>query len=260
VFFVLIKFHTSRKDLGYVLKHLDHPIRQLITEYQLFLLPFSIPSLFTQAWYFFFIIHIAGILVVFVNVKPTNVVWLPNISKYIPASQFEWISGIRKNWLSFLLCILLALILSSVKLFPLIALCFVNSNIMGFYTEAESRQMLTANSFSPKEIMLPKIIFSIKIMLLINVPVIVINSFFNPDFISINILFLFYSCLLIIFAVACKYNAYKPNLSLTSISVQFSLAFAAVILPYLMILTAFLTVYYYQQAIKNLNYYTNDSI
>jgi hypothetical protein len=155
--------------------------------------------------------------------------------------------------------ILIALILSSVKLFPLVALCFVNSSIMGFYTESESRQMLAANSFSPKEIMLQKIIFSIKIMMLINVPVVLINTFFNPDFLSINILFLLYSCLLIVFAVSCKYNAYKPNTSINSISIQFAFAFTGVIHPALMILTALLTVYYYQQAIKNLNYYTNDN-
>jgi hypothetical protein len=259
VIFVLIRFHTSRKDLNYVLKHLNHPIKQLIIEYQLFLLPFSIPSLLTQAWYFFFIIHAAGVAIACIKVNPTNVVWLPNISKYIPASQFEWVSGIRKSWLPILVCMLIALVLSSVKLFPLVALCFVNSSIMSFYTEAESRQMLTATSFYPKEIMIQKIIFSIKTILLVNAPVILINSIFNPDFIFINILFLLYCCLLIVFAVTCKYNAYKPNTSLNSISIQFALAFAAVILPYLMVLTAFLTVYYYQQAIKNLNYYTNDN-
>ena len=260
VIYTLIRFHTSRKDLAYVLKHLDSPIKQLIIEYQLFLLPFSIPSLFTQAWYFFFIIHITGIGVAFLKVKTSSEVGLPNISKYIPASQFEWISGIRKNWLPILVCILIAVVLSSVKLFPLVALCFVNSSIMGFYTEAESRQMLTANSFSSKEIMMQKIIFSTKIMLLINTPVILINSFFNQDFLSINILFLLYSCLLIAFAVTCKYNAYKPNTSLNSISIQFAFAFIGVIHPALIILTALLTVYYYQQAIKNLNYYSNDNI
>ncbi|HKC68189.1 MAG TPA: hypothetical protein VKG26_08160, partial [Bacteroidia bacterium] len=159
VLLILVKFHTSRKDLGYVLKHLNNPIKQLITEYQLFLLPFSIPSLFTQVWYFFFVIQLAGLLIAFTNAKPAGVVWLPAISKYVNPIQFEWVSGLRKNWLAILLFILIALILSSVKLFPLAALCMINMSIMGFYTEAESRQMLTANSSSPKKIMAQKIIF-----------------------------------------------------------------------------------------------------
>ena len=259
VIFVLVRFHTSRKDLNYVLKHLENPIQQLIIEYQLFLLPFSVPSLFTQAWYFFFIIHAVGFIVPFLKVGSGNIVWFPNLSKYIPSSQFEWISGIRKNWLSLLVCILIALVLSSVKLFPLVALCLVNTAIMSFYTEGESRQMLTANSYSPKEIMLSKILFSIKIVLIINLPVIIINSIFNQDFIFINCLFLMYSCLVMAFAVACKYNAYKPNTSFESISIQFGLVFVALIFPQFMVLTIFLTYYYYQKAIKNLSYYTNDN-
>lgn len=259
IIFVLVRFHTSRKDLSYVLKHVENSIKQLITEYQLFLLPFSIPSLFTPAWYFFFIIHAAGFIVPFIKIGSGNIVWFPNLSKYIPTAQFEWIAGIRKNWLALLICILIALILSSVKLFPLVALCLVNTAIMSFYTEGESRQMLTANSYSPKEIMLSKIIFSIKIVLLINLPVVIINSIFNQDFIFINCLFLMYSCLVMAFAVACKYNAYKPNTSFESISIQFAFVFLALILPQFMILTVFLTYYYYHKAIKNLSYYTNDN-
>lgn len=258
VLFILVKFHNSRKDLGYVLKHLENPVKQLIIEYQLFLLPFSLPSLFTQFWYFFFIIQAAGLFVAFMQVKPSNIVWLPNISKYIPPSQFEWISGIRKSWFPILICTLIALILSSVKLFPLVALCMINFSIMSFYTEGESRQMLTANSFSPKEIMFSKIIFSVKIMQLINLPVVIINSIFNQDFLFINAMFLLYNCLIIVFAVACKYNAYKPNTSLESISLQFGFVLLALMFPYFIILTVFLTYYYYQKALKNLSYYTND--
>jgi len=260
VVYLLIRFHTSRKDLNYVLKHLESPIKQLITEYQLFLLPFGIPSLFTQAWYFFFIIHAVGFMLPFVKVKPGNMVWFPNISKHIPSSQFEWIAGIRKNWMALLIFTMVAFVLSSVKLFPLVALCLVNSILMSFYTEGESRQMLTANNYSPKEIMLSKIVFSIKITLMINVPVIVINSIFNADFLFINSLFLLYSCLVMAFAVACKYNVYKPNTNLEAISIQFGLVFIVLFFPQFMILTIFLTAYYYQKALKNLSHYTNDNI
>ena len=259
VLYVLVRFHTSRKDLSYVIKHLENPLKQLIIEYQLFLLPFSIPSLFTQAWYVFFVIQVAGLIVPFIKVSSANMVWFPNLSKYIPASQFEWLSGIRKNWLSILVFTLIAFVLSSVKLFPLVALCLVNITIMGFYTEGESRQMLTANSYIPKELMLSKIMFSIKAVLLINVPVVVINSIFNCDFIFINSLFLMYACLVIVFAVACKYNAYKPNTSLESISIQFAFVFIALIFPQFMVLTVFITYYYYQKAIKNLGYYIHDN-
>jgi hypothetical protein len=258
VLFALLRFHTTRKDFTYVLKHLDHPIRQLTIEYQLFLLPFSIPSLFTRTWYFFFIIHAAGFLMPFVKLKASSVILFPKISTYIPPAQFEWISGIRKNGVGILIFLLIALVLSSVKLFPLAALCLINLSIMGFYTEGESRQMLTANNYSPQEIMLSKIRFSLKIMLLINLPVLLINSVFNPDFIFINGMFLLYSGLVMVFAVACKYNAYKPDTNLDSISIQFAFAFMVVIYPQFIILTFLLTTYYYRQAIKNLSRYTND--
>ena len=260
VFFILIKFHSSRKDLHFVQNRLEHPKMQLLIEYQLFSLAFSIPSLFTPVWYFFFLIQGIALLLPFIRIRQGVSTLFPHLNKYIPPRQFEWISGLRKNWLGLLIALILSLILSPVKLFPLLALAFLNSSIMGFYTEGESRQLLTANGIAPNEILGSKILYSIKRVCFLNLPVLLINSFFHPDFLLINSLFLLYSALLMAFAVCCKYNAYKPETNLESISIQFALSFLAVIFPYLMILSLFLTIYYYQESIKNIRYYAHDSI
>ena len=193
-----------------------------------------------------------------VNIKPPQQTYIKSISRFIPPQQFEWISGIRKSFISLAIYLLLAIVLSPVKLFGLVAVFLVNAAIFSFYTDCEPINMLTAISRSGKEILRQKIFYSIKNILILNLPFLIINSIFNPDFIYINLGFLIYMCLLSILAITAKYNSYVPNTRSTAASIQLAFCATAIVFPPAAILSVFFLYKNYAGAIKQLAFYIND--
>ncbi|MBS1647092.1 MAG: hypothetical protein JST67_07115 [Bacteroidetes bacterium] len=259
VIYALCHFHFYRKDIGFVCKNFTNPTKQLIVEYQLFLIPFSFAALFTKNEYCFFILQFIGLLIPFLNKKNNQKFFLKNISRVVPYSHFEWISGVRKNIFFLFILLVVALILSPVKLFGIIVLFLVNSMFFSFYTDCEPVVMLLAQPHSAQKILNKKIIYTAKNISIINIPLLIVSSVFNPDFILIHIGFLLYMYLLTILAVSAKYNSYKPNTKNTAASLQLAVATAALVFPPLAILTVFLCIKNYNGAITQLNFYLDDN-
>ena len=255
ILFAVYKFHTSRKDLSFVLKYFDKPRRQLFLEYALILLPFSISSLFTSYWFCFFILHAAAALLVFLKSANLNRAYFLFLPKYIPANQFEWISGIRKNATGLVIFLLLAIALSPVIFFGLAALFLLNVTLLSFYTQCEPISVLLANNVSAKDLLKNKILYSVKMIALVNIPLLTVNTLFHSDFIFANCLFLVYQFCLVVLSVSAKYNAYRPQQVDNSGGVYIAIASIALFNPYFAVVTVLLLVKTYSGALKNLNYY-----
>jgi hypothetical protein len=257
IMYVFYSFHKNRGDLSFTYKHFNSAKTQIVAEYQLFLLPVSIPVLFTSYWHVFFALHALVFLIPFLDTSRKIQFKFLFVTKYFK-SDYIFISGIRKNIFVLVPLILLALILSPLKLFPLVALFIANAVVFSFYEVNESVQMIQASNKTPKQFLSSLLSSAVAKLLILNVPVLIINTIFNFDLFLFNFYFLLYNLLMLATVIVLKYADYQYKKQGNSVQIKLIIMILGLFIPYLSPLTL---IFYFQsraEAIKNLNNYLDD--
>lgn len=254
----LFLIHTSRKDKQFVYSQVDYPVQNIFAEYFIFTLPVSIPALFTSHWYCFPLLILSFYIISNIKIIVKQRTMFPNLSKIISSQNFEWLSGLRKNLIPVVICWILAAITCRIRILPLVFLWFIMIAATSFYQECESLQILFASSSSPQKMLKQKIINHTKILLIIFVPILIVNSVFNPDFILINVAFLLIQITILIFAILLKYTTYIPNENLKGNTVLLSAVTIGALIPFLLPIPLIMCFRNYGRSVKNLKNYFND--
>jgi hypothetical protein len=255
--YLFYSFHKNRGDLSFIYKHFNSAKTQIITEYQLFLLPLSIPVLLTSYWYFFFVLHALVCLIPFVDTTRKIQFKFLFITRYFK-NDYIFISGIRKNLFVLVPLLLIALLLSPLKLFPLVALFIFNAVVFSFYEVNESVQMIQASNKVPKQFLSGLLTSAAVKLAIVNVPVLIVNTVFNFDLFLFNLYFLIYNLLMLATVIVLKYADYQYKKQGNSIQIKLIIMILGLFIPYLSPLTL---IFYFQsraEAIKNLNNYLDD--
>lgn len=255
---ILSWFHISRNDKQFVYSQVDHPVQNTFAEYFIFMLPVTIPSLFTSHWFYFPLLILSFYVISNIKINLKQRTMFPHLSKIISPQNFEWLSGLRKNLISFLILFVLAAITSWIRILPLVFLCFIMLTVTSFYQECESLQILFASSPSPQKMLKQKIVSHTKFILIIFIPILIVNSVFNPDFILINVAFLLIQITILIFSILLKYTTYMPNENLKGNTVLLSAVTIGSLIPFFLPIPLIMCFRNYSKAIKNLNFYFND--
>lgn len=250
--------HIQRKDKEFIYTHVSHPVQNIFSEYLLFSLPFALPALFTNQWYYFPLLVICLLFIANITTSLKVRTLFPKLSNIISTKNFEWLSGIRNNYFGLLLFIVLAVATSPLRIVPLIFLWLIVGAICGFYLECESLQILFSSKSSSKEFIKKKIFEHSKLLLFILVPVLILNSIFNPELILINIAFLLIQLATIIFAILLKYSIYLPNENIKGNSILMAFVSICTFIPFLLPVPLIMCFRNYGKAVKNLNHYLND--
>jgi hypothetical protein len=254
----LLSIQISRRDKDFVFNQLDHPVQNIFGEYFIFTLPVTIPSLFTSHWFYFPLIILSSYFIANIKTNLKQRTVFPQLSKILSSQNFEWLSGIRKNYIGFFIFLLLAYITCWIRILPLVFLWLITTAVASFYQECESLQILFAPSVSPKNLLKKKILKSIKFLAMMFIPILILNSIFNPEFILINIIFLLIQITILIFAILLKYTTYTPNENLKGNTVVLSMVSIGSLIPFLFPIPLIMCFRNYSKAIKNLNFYFND--
>jgi hypothetical protein len=254
----LLSIQISRKDKQFVYTQLENPGENIFYEYLLFTLPFTLPCLFTMHWFYFpvLILSIYFIAKLRMNIKQTTRV--PHLSKIISPHNFEWLSGLRKNFIGISVFLILSLMISWIRIAPLIFLWLIMTAIISFYQECESLQILFASSGSTKRLLKNKMISHSKLVLIIFIPILIVNSIFNPEMILINVAFLFIQITILIFAILLKYTTYSPNESLKGNTILLSSVSIGALIPFLLPIPIIMCFRNYGKAVRNLKSYFSD--
>lgn len=258
IVYLFYAFHQKRRDKAFVYKHFSLPALQIVQEYQLFLLFISLPILFTDYWYCFFILHAGVLLFSLINVTVKSNHKFSFITKYL-ANDYIFISGFRKKAIPLLLLLLLAIVLSPVKLFGLVALMAVNVLIFSFFDSNESVQMIQSYNCNAKQFLRIKISEALRYFLIINIPLVMINTLFNLEMLWMNLYYFGYTAFLLMSVIILKYSNYSYKKQTSNNEVKMIVMFLGLFYPYLIILSAF---YFFQsrsEAIKNLSQYLDDN-
>ena len=254
VAYLFYSFHKNRIDIAFMAKHFDSANRQIVFEYQLFLLPVSIPCLFTNCWYCFLFLHLFVLFIPFLNIKSKYDFKFSFITRFFQ-DDYIFISGIRRNLISLIILFLLALALSPLKLFPLVALFLFNNVVFSFYEANESLQMLQASQQTPKQLIASLLNSGVKKIVLINFPILLINSIFNPDLWMFNMYFFAYNVLILASVIALKYENYQYKTSSSNHQIKLIVMILGLFIPYLFPLAIIFYIQSRAGAIKNLSHY-----
>jgi hypothetical protein len=157
--FLLYNSHLGRKDLNFIENYLGRAKQQVAINYNLLVLPVSAGMLVNKYWLPALLLHFGVSLLVFTK-APRSLPRLAFIGRLIPAQQFEWISGVRTHFYSLVLLLLLAIVLSPVKLFGVMALFLLNSIFLGFYSTFEPLPMLNSCNLPAVDFLKQKVSFS----------------------------------------------------------------------------------------------------
>lgn len=249
-------WHINRRDLNFVSNYLQRPALQVAVNYNLLVLPVSAALAVNLNWPLVLALHAAVSALVLFRLKP-KVPRLAFIGRFVPAEQFEWIAGIRSSFYSLLLLLPLALLLSPVKLFGVGALFLINTIVLSFYSHFEPLVMLNPKNLDAGAFLNRKMAFSVKVLLMLNVPLLAVNAAFHPEIAWFNLCLLGAFIVLAACSVQIKYANYHPNGQL-GIHADFLVLFAMIFLPYLLPLGIFIYFSSRRKAIQHLLYYTDD--
>jgi hypothetical protein len=253
-----LSIQLSRKDKTFVFKHLDNPHIQIFLEYMLLTLPFSITCMVTKSWYCYPILLIALFCITLFKFEFKQRATFKKLSNIISATNFEWISGFRKQYFYFILLYTLTIIFCWIKILPLFLLWFLTIIILSFYSECESIQVLREGNKSTKHFLFSKLKACIIYVLILYTPIIIVNSFFNPVFLLINVLFIPIQISLLGFAICFKYSSYTPNKVKIGNNISLAIVSMGSALPHFLPVPAILFIVYFYKAKDNLKKFLDD--
>jgi len=230
----------------------------MYSEYLLITFPFAVSSLFTDNWFCFPALVAALFLVPYLKFTIKQKTYFATISSLIPATDFEWISGFRRSFGFLIPLYLLALGFSWFRILPLLILWFISVTIASFYTECEPLHMLREGNFSAAKLLKLKLRRMTKYILILQVPVLTINTIFNPEFWLLNLLFIPLQVSFVSYAVCLKYSSYEPNKNAIGNNVVLSLISLGAIIPYFLPIPLLMALFTYGKAKTNLKNYLND--
>ena len=258
LFLVCVSIQSYRNDKQFVYVHIRKPHFEMYSEYLLITFPFALSSLFTDNWFCFPALAASLFLVPFLKFTLKQKTYFSTISSLIPATDFEWISGFRKSFGILIPLYILALGFSWFRILPLLILWFISVTIASFYTECEPLHILREGHFSVARLLKRKLMRMLKYMLILQIPILVINTIFNPEFWQLNLLFIPLQISFVSYAVCLKYASYEPNKNAIGNNVVLSLISLGAIIPYFLPIPLLMALITYGKAKTNLKNYLND--
>ncbi|MBK8522502.1 MAG: hypothetical protein IPL54_17150 [Chitinophagaceae bacterium] len=248
----------NRKDKQFIYKQLDKPHFQIFLEYIILTLPFSITCLFTKNWLCLPVLVSVLTCIPYLKFQFKHTAVFKHLSTLLPASNFEWLSGIRKQFIPFISLYLLALAFCWVRILPLFLLWLLTIIISSFFLENEPVHILREGNKTAKKFLWGKMKINIKYILILYLLPVIINAIFVREFLIITLLFIPVQIALVCFAVNLKYCTYKPQTNQFGNNVAFSIVAMLAAMPYFLPIPVILAIIYFYKAESNLKIYLHD--
>ncbi|MTI32384.1 hypothetical protein [Xanthovirga aplysinae] len=177
-------------------------------------------------------------------------------SKFIPITNFEWRSGLRKNFYAILPIYLLALSLSFFPYVSLLLLWVFSFFLSSFYMECEPLDILLARSEdSAQSFIKEKLREHLQLYIFITFPIVLLYGIFHFGSFWIPLVVYLLSLINICYFILSKYASYEPNMILKANTVLHVMVSFGIFLPFLLPLSLILCIRNYFISIEKLKYY-----
>lgn len=255
--FILINIHFSRKDLAFLVHHVESYKIILSVEYLAILFPFIVTSLPGGYTYYWSFPILAALVLPYYQPalkSGTMNAWLG----FIPFSLFEWRGGLRKIYGPVALLYAGAWAGVMVPYLSILLLWLLTTVCLSFYDFNESISILTNKGGTAKYFLYQKIKLHLQWVMIFFLPIIALHLVFNPNNVWIVVTMVAGIVVLWVFAILAKYSHYVPEHQWIRQSNFTAVMALLAILPFAFVLPAGFAIYYYFKALKNLEVYFND--
>lgn len=244
-----------RPDKQFLFLHLAKPKQALFLEYFGLSLPLILPALLTQHWYCLLLFPAGLFPITFIKTSISVKTRFVFLGQILPPTAFEWIAGFRQNLWLLIPVYFLALAFCWVKILPIALLWLLFGLLLGVYQVTEPILLLRAIAQDPNAIINHKIREMGKLLLILSLPVLLLQTIFYPWLGLAGLAFLVLQFCVLTFAILLKYSAYQPNQAQHSNMLLLAFAQLSVVLPFFLLLPLVLVFRQYRRATFNLQLY-----
>lgn len=246
--------HQRRADLHFLHRHVPSARLALALEYGALVLPVLLALLLAGAWGFaaFALFACAVPWLPVVRASGARGVWL---RKWIDPRLFEWRSLLQSTYPWSLLLWLAALGFCWLPVLPMFLLGAIALMACGAQEQCEPRSMLLVTAADARALLRIKVLGAMRIMLLLELPVLIGATVFQPEWWWIHLLFGLGMLVLVSYAIVLKYANYRPNERLDANSANVGVATVFAILPGLSLVPLIMLLGEVRKARENLNSY-----
>ena len=249
--------HQRRPDLHFLHRHVSQARLALAVEYGALVLPVLL------------VLGLAGVWQWTLALMPVVLLpWLPVVRssgvrgrwlrRWIPARLFEWRGLVQGTHPWAVLLWLAALAFCWLPVLPLFLLGIVALMAAGAQEQCEPRAMLLATASDARALLRTKLFGALRLMLVVELPVLVAATVFNPDWWWVHVGFGLGLLTLVVYAVVLKYAHYQPNERLSANGANVSIAALFAILPGLSVVPLIMLLSELPKARANLSAYFHD--
>lgn len=258
VILLIFIIQVNRKDKAFLQKLTNKAFWILFSEYFLLSLPFLAYLVSRSAWMPILTIvpalFIAPLLNVTISIRGIRERPLFTLPKWFNSS-FEWMSGLRKNWIYLVPVYLLGIGLSHFMLAILLALFFLSITTCAFYQEGEPRVFLELNRRPPRAFLNFKVIWHLKTFWLLCLPFVALFFIFHGSYWYIFLVVAVIVSLFPVIAITLKYSSYQPDTDLQQNNIILAVMIAFLSFPFTQPVPLIMAIVYYRKAINNLKTY-----
>lgn len=258
IIFIIFGIHRKRADKIFVLHYLSRPRRNFILEYLLCASPLLVPLFWSP--HPFLIMTTILMIILICNTKPqkadkASLRWL---KKIFSANNFEWLSGVRKNFYAIIFLLIAALGLLYFPFASLLPLFFLTNLIISFYQEDEPQNILILQMKKPGSFLRKKCLNAvIALTVLYSIPLL-LACYLYSEYWYIYLIFLLTQMVAVEFAVFHKYKMYIPNTLNNKNEIILGIVALFSVIPFFLPVPFIFAFREYYLAKKNLRYYTYD--
>jgi hypothetical protein len=249
--------HQRRPDLHFLVRHVPRARMAMAVEYGVLLLPVLWGLLLAKAWLWAAAWPLV-LLVPWSPVVPVGEVRGGWLRKWIPAQLFEWKGLLQGSHPWSVLLWAAALALCWLPVLPLFLLGVLALMVAGAQEHCEPRAMLLATAADARTLLRTKVLGSVRLLLLVELPVLLAATVFQPQWWWVHALFGLGQLALVAYAVVLKYANYRPNTRLEANGANVAVAAVFAILPGLSVVPVIMLLTEVPKARANLNAYFHD--
>lgn len=273
---IVLSIHISRRDRNFLLMVHKRPYFIYLTEYFLIMLPFIVIALVVSNYKAAGLLSAPCFLVPLINFKadiqgglsllkilvnPFNARHNLAGSMRMPLKNplaFEWISGLRSNFIILVPVYLVVLAFSFRAIVAPVGMLIITGIISGFYYYGETREFIEIFANGPSDFMVRKMTIAIKYLSYLLSPIAAVALIFQPATWYWIVGAWVVSCIFQVITIIFKYALFRENSDLNRNGLIVLFNIMCILLPFFWPVPIIMGSRYYLKAKQNLKPYFND--
>jgi hypothetical protein len=257
---ITIFIHTKRKDIIFLnINMLLFPCICFV-EYSLISIPLIICLSLNEQWISVLLILLSAAGISFIDIKRKRGKRTLNtrLQQYIPSDMYEWKAGIRKYFFPIIIAWMIGfftvLFVASVPT----VIFIIGLILIEFYETNESWQILISHEAKAIRLLYNKILHHLIVFVIIVFPLVIAFVIFHPDIWFLPVIELIIFLSIHIYCIVLKYAFYIPNTYSGRSKVFLMVGIPIGLIPVTTPMLWIFSIYFFQKARINLNFYLND--